>query len=241
VMFVDEFDQEHSRDIEPMRGGHGDDYYWQMVDFIRRYKGVRRPEPPGPPRTIRIEGGFEQWDGVTPTYRDDAGDTFPRDHPGYNNYMRLVDRSGRNDLIDLQVARDDRNIYFHARTKEPITAPDGPSWMWLLIDADRDHRTGWEGFDFILNRTVRGPGTAVLEKNGGGWKWEPVKEVPMAVSGRDLHLAIPRSALGLGPERGPLRFDFKWADGVPPSGDILDFWTMGDAAPDGRFEYRFEE
>jgi hypothetical protein len=25
-MFVDQFDQEHSRDIEPMRGGHGDDY-----------------------------------------------------------------------------------------------------------------------------------------------------------------------------------------------------------------------
>ena len=27
LMFVDEFDEEHSRDIEPMKGGHGDNYY----------------------------------------------------------------------------------------------------------------------------------------------------------------------------------------------------------------------
>lgn len=35
VMFVDQFDQEHSRDIEPMRGGHGDDYYFQLASYVR--------------------------------------------------------------------------------------------------------------------------------------------------------------------------------------------------------------
>ena len=45
VMFVDQFDEEHSRDIEPMQGGHGDNYYYQMVSYIRRYKGV--PAAPG--------------------------------------------------------------------------------------------------------------------------------------------------------------------------------------------------
>jgi hypothetical protein len=38
VIFVDEFIQEFSRDIEPMNGGHGDNYYYQLVDYVRRYK-----------------------------------------------------------------------------------------------------------------------------------------------------------------------------------------------------------
>src|ERR1019366_3973509 len=45
VTFVDEFNGEFSRDIEPVKGGHGDDYYYQMIANIRRYKGVR-PLPP---------------------------------------------------------------------------------------------------------------------------------------------------------------------------------------------------
>src|SRR5690606_20496289 len=45
VTFVDQFDQEFSRDCEPMKGGHGDNYYYQLASQIRRYKGVR-PLPP---------------------------------------------------------------------------------------------------------------------------------------------------------------------------------------------------
>ncbi|HEX2971074.1 MAG TPA: hypothetical protein VHP11_02005, partial [Tepidisphaeraceae bacterium] len=36
VTFVDQFNTEYSRDIEPMKGGHGDNYYYQMVAHIRR-------------------------------------------------------------------------------------------------------------------------------------------------------------------------------------------------------------
>src|SRR5271166_2777688 len=41
VTFVDEFDAEFSRDIEPMKGAHGDNYYYQLVANIRRFKGAR--------------------------------------------------------------------------------------------------------------------------------------------------------------------------------------------------------
>ena len=43
--------------------------------------------------------------------------------------------------------------------------------MWLLIDADQNAATGWEGYDFIVNRTVEPDGNTWLEKNTGGWKW----------------------------------------------------------------------
>lgn len=37
-LFVDNYNREYSRDIEPMEGGHGDTYYRWMKEYIRRYK-----------------------------------------------------------------------------------------------------------------------------------------------------------------------------------------------------------
>ncbi len=241
AMFVDEFDQENSRDIEPMLGGHGDNYYYQMVSCIRRYKGVRPPPAPSGPLTIRLKGSFDQWTAVGPEFRDDIGDTVHRDFPGYNNCARYTNSSGRNDFVALKVARDRKQVYFYARTQEPISSPADPGWMTLLIDADQNHSTGWEGYDFIVNRIKRGSSTGILERNLGGWKWAPVGEVPLVLKGNQMHLAVPRSTLGLPAAKGPLRFDFKWADNVPESGDILDFITQGDVAPNLRFNYRYQE
>ena len=41
TFFVDNFTEEFSRDVMPMKGGYGDNYYLQMVAGIRRFKGVR--------------------------------------------------------------------------------------------------------------------------------------------------------------------------------------------------------
>ncbi len=147
VMFVDTFNQANSRDIEPMRGGHSDDYYYQMVANIRRYKGVRKPIAASPPKTIRLDGSFRQWDAVQPEYRDDIGDTARRDHPAYNNFTRYVNATGRNDFVLLKVARDAQNLYFYARTKDPITPRTDPTpgprpptptphWMMLFLSVN---------------------------------------------------------------------------------------------------------
>ena len=40
--FVDSCTEEFSRDIEPMKDGYGDAYYYQMTDNIRRYKEIGR-------------------------------------------------------------------------------------------------------------------------------------------------------------------------------------------------------
>ncbi|MCC6728985.1 MAG: hypothetical protein IT208_06560 [Chthonomonadales bacterium] len=241
VMFVDQFNEELSRDIEPMKGGHGDDYYWQLASYIRRYKGVRPPPRPSAPATIRVDGGFGQWEHVRPEYRDDAGDTAHRDHPGWNTAGPYINVTGRNDFTVLKVARDPESLYFYARTREPITPAQGSNWMVLLIDADANPETGWEGFDYAINRGRRGSGAAVVERCAGGWSWEPVGEARLAVEGAELHLAVPRALLGMEPTKGKLRLHFQWADNVPESGNVLDFWQYGDAAPNGRFRYVFAE
>jgi hypothetical protein len=239
VMFPDEFDEEHSRDIEPMKGGYGDSYYYQLVSFIRRYKGVRKPTPAGAPRTISLDRGFTRWRGVQPEYRDDFGDTAWRDYPGFNNHTRYVNRTGRNDILAAKVTHDSRFVYFYVRTRDPITPRAASDWMTLLLDTDRSHATGWEGYELAVNRVGKG-NTALVERNvGGKWAWKPIGRAEMRLVGRELQLAVPIKLLPGITRPGALALDFKWADNATGSGDILDFTTRGDVAPNGRFNYRY--
>jgi hypothetical protein len=213
-----------------------------MVGYIRRFKGVSPPPKASSPKTIRLDGSFRQWDTVRPDFLDDLGDTTHRNHPGWADTGTRINTTGRNDFELMRVARDTKNLYFYVRTRVPITAPSGANWMNLLLDTDTDHRTGWEGYDFAVRRMiVNGREVCGLMGNTGGWKWEFIAEVGMRQAGREMHLTIPRAAVGLLSEQGPLRFDFKWTDNVPESGNILDFIDKGDVAPNGRFNYRFEE
>jgi hypothetical protein len=240
VMFCDQFTQEYSRDIEPMKGGHVDHYYYQMIDYIRRFKGARPAQPAGAPKTMRMDRNFADWRSVTPEYLDDIGDTAHRDHPGWGSEGQYVNKTGRNDLASCKVARDERFVYFYASTREPITPHTDPGWMMLFINSDRDHRTGWEGYDFVVNRKVLTNATTLLERSRSRWNWEPVTEVRYKVRGNEIEIAVSRSALGFDTNK-PLRFDFKWADNTAISGDIMEFYTDGDVAPNGRFAYRYEE
>ena len=115
-VFVDQLDQQYSRDIEPMQGGHGDNYYLQLIANVRRYKGVPPLPPASPPHTILIEGDFQQWRDVAPEFGDSVGDTLHRDHHGFGA-THYVDSSGRNDLVATKVACDDEHLYFYARTR----------------------------------------------------------------------------------------------------------------------------
>jgi len=221
-----------------MRGGHGDNYYYQLVANVRRYKGVPALRKASGPVSIPSEGSFHLWRSVRPEYWDPVGETLPRDFDGVAK-QHYVNRTGRNDFELMKVARDDQNVYFYARTHDPITPWNGGNWMMLLIDADGNPSTGWEGYDFIVNRTVLNDTTTVLEKNTGGWNWTKVAEVSYRVEGNELQLAIPRAALGLPTGKTGFTLDFKWADNLQRPGDVMDFYLSGDVAPDGRFKYRY--
>jgi hypothetical protein len=236
--FPDEFNNEYSRDIEPMKGGFGDNYYYQLVANIRRYKGVQVPVAASPPVTIDIDGQFDEWAQVQPTFRHHKGSTIHRSHRGYGKTL-YQNTSGRNDFVAARVARDTENIYFYIETADPITEPTGPGWMTLLIDIDRDKNTRWEGYDYAVNRTAPIENEATLERNRQGWNWSEVGKVAFRVEGNRMELRIPRALLGL-PSNSPLDLEFKWTDNVPASGDILDFYLYGDVAPGGRFNYHYQ-
>lgn len=236
VSFVDQFSHEYSRDIEPVRGGHGDAYYYQLVSNIRRYKGARPAPIAGPPKTISMNGDFSQWNSVTPEYRDDRFDTTHRNEEGWSAKVRYVNDSGRNDFETLKLAHDSRFLYAYARTRQPISPVKG-EWMNLFLNTDNDLRTGWLGFDFAVNRKNRN-GRASLEKWQAG-KWRPVAEVDCRVHGAEMAFAIPRTLLGLA--AGPITLDFKWTDNTNATNDALNLYTNGDTAPNGRFAYHYQE
>ncbi|HDP35316.1 MAG TPA: hypothetical protein ENN29_09435 [Candidatus Hydrogenedentes bacterium] len=240
VMFVDQFNHENSRDIEPMRGGHWDAYYYQMVDYIRKYKGARPQPAAGPPTAISIADGFEQWRHVTPAYHNHCGSVLHRNHPGYNNATTYVDVTGRNDIVLCKASHDANNVYFYVESAAPLTRHTDPAWMRLFINTDGKADTGWEGFDYMVNRTAPDPEHATLEHSGAGWNWKEAANVAWRKEGNRMHLAIPRNALGLD-NNNKIDLRFKWADNMQHDGDVMDFTLYGDAAPPGRFVYRYYE
>ena len=122
--FVDQYNAEFNRCLQPMKGGYTDNYYMQMAQNIRRYKGVRPiPELRGL-RRIKIDGSFADWAGVEVEYRDTVGDTFHRDYDGYGG-LHYTNDSGRNDIITSKVAVDRDHVYFYAETREALTPHTG--------------------------------------------------------------------------------------------------------------------
>lgn len=236
AMFVDQYTQEYSRDVEPMSGGHTDNYYYQMAANIRRYKGVRKPQPASAPKTIAIDGQFEDWNDVGPEFRDAAGDTAHRDHKGFGTH-HYTNTTGRNDLFTMKAARDSENLYFYAETAQELTAHTVTNWMLLFIDADQNKDTGWEGYDYLINLKTDEQTTS-LHRLGDGRTPELIGKVEYAVQKNKLEIAIPRMALAFSAD-AKVSLDFKWADNIERLGQIEEFFTNGDAAPDRRFNYRY--
>ena len=258
----DGFNGEFSRDIEPMKGGFGDNFYYQAIANIRRFKGVPEiPHAGGKKRTIELDGSFDQWKEVTPEYRGHVGNTTPRNYDGFGRAPktrtqgahpdfdgngttwkgqegpRYTNTTGRNGLQVMKVCRDQEYIYFYVQTEKTITSPTDPNWMMLLIRTGNPANHTWNGYDFIVNRIPPGKFGAVLEKNNGGWNWLRAADVRFRVEGNQMHLAVPRDVLGLAQD--PVTFDFKWLDNIKLPDDLTVLYTDGDTAPSARFRFRY--
>lgn len=234
--FPDQFDQEHSRDIEPMRGGHGDNYYYQMVANIRRFKGMTEDDIESQPkRKIAIDGDFMDWQDVK-SYEAIKGNTIHRNSRGWGTY-HYVNTSGRNDIVQAKVAHDAKNVYFYVECAALISSSADKAWMRLFIDADCDKLSGWEGYDYVINRTTPSQ-RAVVEHSSEGWQWQTVGDAKMVCKGCMMEIAIPRKILQL-ERKGGFELEFKWVDNSQQDGDIYDFYLNGDAAPLGRFNYLY--
>lgn len=232
--FVDVYNAEFSRDADPMKGGYTDNYYYQLVANIRKFKGARPLPLAGKARTIDINRSSAQWQSVTPEFRDTAGDTAHRDHAGWGD-LHYKNQTGRNDIVSSKVARDARNVYFYARTAQPLSPSTDPRWMMLFINADQNAQTGWNGYDFLINNPVLNARETTISRWENG-AWKRIARARFAAKGNELQLAVPLSVLGQSAAK--IGFDFKWVDNADPR-DLTTWFTDGDCAPPRRFNYRY--
>ena len=118
IKLADEYNLESSRDIEPMKGGYQDAYYLQLVDFVRRWKGL--PEP------------AVAKSGDTIVYKEMTGDCAPRNHRGYDAAGVYTNFTGRNEFKELRVTCDGNRVIFAAETVKPALI-ESPRSMNLLV------------------------------------------------------------------------------------------------------------
>lgn len=235
--FPDQYDWDRSRDIEPVKawGDKGDVYYMQLVANVRKFKGMDAVQPVSGKQSFKI-GKFRGWETVLPDFEHYKGNTLVRNHPGHADTY-YTNHTGRNDIVRAKVARDNTCLYFYVETAEPITSPEGArNWMCLFIDVDRDKSSGWQGYDFVLNRISPDGKKAVLERNqGNGWCWQKAADVEYAVKGNQMEVRIKKKLLGI--EGDTVDLEFKWSDNMQEEGNIMDFYVNGDVAPSGRFNF----
>ncbi|MHB1154689.1 MAG: glycoside hydrolase family 71/99 protein [Eubacteriales bacterium] len=229
LLFVDCCDLEYSRDIEPMKGGYFDNYYLQLISYIRRYKGT------SPCVTAKL--------GETINYRDFPCGAFNRSNKGYSTYYK--DESGRNEIIGATVTDNGDNLVFTAETASPIEKYDFHSnWMNLFIDVDGSSQPSFYGYNYLLNTYQFTDTTTCIARcteNSRTIESDTFKLfslIEFNYNKNKISLTVPKNLLNL-PDTNVYKLRFKWLDSKSEVTRMEDFYTKGDAAPIGRLNFVF--
>ncbi len=240
---IDQFSPEYSRDAEPMKlrdgYGFGDNYYYQMVSYIRQFKGIAAVPSTVNGGAIHMAGGSIdlQWEGINPTFTDGVNDTALRSEYSISADQLYVNNTARNDIAYAKITQDADSVYFYAKTAGQLINVDDEGWMNLFIDIDCDPATGWEGYDIRINRARTATTASVERFVDGQWAFETMGNAEMVLGDCSVTFKVARSVLGIGTEA--VSFNFKWADNSVTDGDIMKFMELGDAAPDDRFYFSY--
>ena len=215
ILLMDECNMEASRDIEPMKGGYMDAYYFQLLNFIRRWKGL--PEPAKATKSHAFAADdLDAWASVSPAYEEMTGDCAPRNHPGYDAAGVYTNYTGRNEFKLLKVAALKDAVAFYAETVRALTSESDPHWMELFVKVP-GQKTDAMGYTHRIDRTTKG--------------------VTCAHRGNRLVYVVPAKLLGVDVAK-PFQLEFKWSDNRQAD-DVMDFYVNGDAAPRGRLNWLF--
>ena len=220
IMFVDCANTEYSRDIEMMRGGYFDNFYMQLVDYVRRYKGADSDNT--------SSGGIAVFDG----FRDGG---FTRHAEGYGGKI-YENCTAQNVLLQIRVKHDDKNLTVEMDTLDPVTPyTSSGAWMRLYLNV-----SGGRGYDYVVNTHPVGNDHCAIARLIGDGDDLTEEEIPTArayITRRDngITLRIPRTAIGL--DNDGFTLWLKAADATRPYQTVADFYDLGVALPLGRLNF----
>ena len=239
VMFVDAANYEYSRDIEMMRGGYFDNYFMQLVSYVRKYKGTDATPVYPAVKSVNVE--WRKSFTESPALYDCFLDGDMHRHAEGQGGVIYANFTARNVMDKIGVMHDKDNIAFTIRTKDLISDPLGAgSWMKIFLNVE-----GGASYQYVLNHHTRKDGTTTLGKvvgEGDDLKCVDVPDLLLRyeVRGDVMRISVPRKAIGLDHDNFTLWF--KVADSREKYRNIEDFYDKGDVAPLGRlnFVYRGE-
>lgn len=236
-MLCDACNVEYSRDIEPMNGGYEDAFYIQLINNVRKFKGVNNPVVADATKTIDINSGVSQWSSISSVYRDVGKANYSRSSYGAALTVSYQQAAPRNNMQEVKVAHDENNLYFMITCENPITAYDGKqNWMNIFLSAGNPSLRGWECYDYVINRSPSN-GKTSIEKLKSDFSGTSAGTAEYTVSGNVMQVKIPRSSLGVNANISSIYF--KVSDGVEKSSEIMDTYVTGKSMPNGRLSYKY--
>ena len=236
-MLCDAASKEFSRDIEPMKDGYQDAFYIQLIQNIRKYKGVSSSLPSGGFKSINISEGISQWDHVKNVYLNSDKKMQERNSYGAAKTVQYKQPAPGNKLQEIKVCNDDNYLYFYMRAENNITANDGKeNWMNLFIGTGSPSLKGWEGYEYVIGRKSE-DGKRTIEKLGEGFATLLIDTAEYKLVGDVIQIRVPRKLVKL--KTGTDKFYFKVADGINNPKDIMDYYVSGISLPIGRLSYLY--
>ena len=198
--FVDNYSEEFSRDIMPMTGR----IRRRLLHATRRWypagsKALSRrrishldTSPGNSYRQYILHHGIPSYRTISTMPEMSATATMM----ALGTKQHYTNDTGRNDIVEAKVACDAKFIYFYVRTHDPLTPPTDPRWMQLLIDADQNHATGWNGYDYLISPGLLGRAavkstSTIVKRLQDGKTWR----VSFRTRGSEMQVAVPRSIL----------------------------------------------
>ena len=237
VMFVDAANYEYSRDLEMMRGGYFDNYFMQLVSYVRKYKGT--PETPVYPAVKSTDVEWRKSFTESSALYDCFLDGDMHRHAEGQGGVIYANFTSRNVMDKIGVMHDKDNITFTVRTKDQLSDPLGAgSWMKIFLNVD-----GGQSYQYVLNHHTRKDGTTTLGRiigEGDDLKCVDVPDLLLRyeVRGDVMRLSVPRKAIGL--DHDDFTLWFKVADSREKYRNIEDFYDKGDVAPLGRLNFVYK-
>ncbi|MBQ2307594.1 MAG: hypothetical protein II184_08785 [Clostridia bacterium] len=237
VGFVDQFNEEFSRDIEMPKEGYGDNFYLQLCDNIRRFKGVSGVSPVSPKQiSIDVKGDPGQWDQVSASYKALSQTVRSRNDLSVDGKTRYKQEAPANNIRELKVAHDKTNLYFLICCENDVVLSDDASWMNIYIGTGALKAAGFCGYEYMADCTPEGGQLLKLNESGTG---TGVGNAVTSVSGRFVQVAIPLKALGISKLSDCRGVYFKVTDGVKDADNILNTYLSGKSLPMGRLSYYY--
>ena len=234
VMFVDAANYEYSRDIEMMRGGYFDNYFMQLVSYVRKYKGTTETPVYEAVDTVDVPWR-EAFDESPAIYKGFLDGDFNRHAEGQGGVI-YTNFTQRNVMDTIAVMHDKENICFTIRTKDLVSDPLGAgSWMKIYLNPE-----GGMGYQYVLNNSTRKNGTTTLacvKEAGESLDAVDIPELVInyEIRGDEMQIKVPRKAIGL--DHSDFTLWFKIADSREAYTKIEDFYDKGDVAPLGRLNF----